>query len=321
MIRINLMGGRRLGRRFAGHPLVSGLLTFVLVILVTIGFFRLLRTPGPALLPEVTSPAKTGEVKTEGVSAEKGADLEQGQSVSSSPRSQTTGLDTIEDVGAASSAGLDEGTEQAAASAPGAVATADTGREELSSVSLMARMQEILPPLVWFSSLRADWGGEYALEGFAFSAQRAREFVAKLSSMSTLCGTPGPITAEADSYGRLVYHFTVCGTTGRGGPEGRLSRAVISEKEFAALPDLLLSEGRQNGLSFPRSVVWEERRGSEKRGSLLASGGYDQVVVWLLALEKRGVGRYLTSFSVSPAPGPGPADNTLFSGTIDVTVQ
>lgn len=319
MIRINLMGGRRLGRRFAGHPLLSGLLKFVLVILVTIGFFRLLRTPGPVPLPEVTSP-----ILAEGVRAEKGADLEEGQSSPSLPTPQTAGRDTIGDAGDVPYASQEPGMEHASsspASGPGAAATADTGREELSSVSLMARMQEILPPLVWFSSLRADSGGEYTLEGFAFSSQRAREFVAKLSSMSTLCGTPGPITAEADSYGRLVYHFTVCGTTGRGGPERRLSRAVIPEKEFEALPDLLLSEGRQNGLSFPSSVVWEESRGSEKRGSLQASGGYDQVVVWLLALETRGVGRYLTSFSISPAPGSGPADITLFSGTIDVTVQ
>lgn len=315
MIRIDLLGRRRLGRRFTRHPAVSALLTFVLVLLITIGFFRLLRTPGPVLPRAVTSP-----VWTEGVDVEGGADLEEGQSRLSPPRSQAVGVDTMEDAGAVPYARPEEGIEHAP-SAPNAVATVDTGRRELSSVSLMARMKEILPPLVWFSSLRADSGGEYTIEGVAFSSQRAREFVGKLSSMSTLCAVPGPITAEVDSYGRLAYHFTVCGATSGRGSEGGRPRAVISQREFAALPDLLLSEGRRNGLSFPSSVVWEERPGSEKRGSLQASGGYDQVVAWLLGIEKRGIGRYLTSFSVSPAPDPGPAENTLFSGTIDVAVQ
>lgn len=320
MIRVDLLGGRRLGSRLARHPLASGFLTFVLVILATVGFFRLLRTPTPAPPPEVIASLEKGESRTAGAGTEGPAVTDQGQAVPSSSHFRMADPDTIKGGVVVPDVARDGQAGQPTSSTPEAAA-ADTGRRELSLISLMARMEEILPPLVWLSSLRADSDGEYTLEGFAFSSQRAREFVARLSSMSTLCGTPGPITAEDDSYGRPVYHFTVCGTTGRAGSVARLDREVITEKEFSSLSDQLVSEGKHNGLSFPGPIVWEERRGSEKRGSLQASGGYDQMIAWLLALEARGAGRYLTSFSVSPAPGQGSSESTVFSGTIDVSVQ
>jgi hypothetical protein len=255
MIRVNLLGTRKHKGGWQRYPFLSGAVALSLILLLTIGFFRLVRLIKGPSTPLTIPPSEVVEKADTLV-------------VSTPVATPVATMDTL-------------------ASPEAATTTSDTTR-----VHLLTMIEETLPPFVWFSSLQSDEKGDYTIEGITFSSHRVDEFLAHLSRFSALCKMPEPMVIQEDDQGHKIFRFTICGTM-RGG-QSAVSPLVLSREEFSRLPDLLLSEGHSRQIRFLGAPTWEDRPLSVRRGTFRATGTYRQVVDWLHGLERhrRGLTRF-----------------------------